>query len=363
MMRVLVLGGSGNFGARIVRALQREPTMQVLCAGRRCTAVPGAPAVPLFPLDLRAPDLTARFRELTPALVIHCAGPFQGQEYAVARAAIGAGAHYLDLADGRAFVAGFRAQLDELARQAGVVALTGVSTLPALSSAVIDTLRAGLTHLTAIHVVIAPGQRAPRGAATLAGVFSYLGQPFEVWQNGRWETAWGWMGLERVDLAVGRRLAAWCDVPDLQLLAEHYPGVQSVTFKAALEFAPQHVALALLAGLRRSGMPVPITRCVPLLQRLAGCWDRFAGRLGGMRVRVTGADSAGRPVSRDWQVIADADQGPEIPCMAAIVLAGKIAQGRLPAIGARPCLSELSLDEFSPQFQRWNMQTQILGQP
>jgi hypothetical protein len=152
-------------------------------------------------------------------------------------------------------------------------------------------------------------------------------------------------------------------VPDLQLLAEHYPGVQSVTFKAALEFAPQQVALALLAGLRRVGVPLPMTSWVTLLQRLAGFWDRFAGHLGGMRVRVTGADPRGLPVSREWQVIADAEKGPEIPCMAAIVLAKKICAGHVPVVGARPCLSELSLDEFSPQFNRWNMRTQILGQP
>jgi saccharopine dehydrogenase-like NADP-dependent oxidoreductase len=33
--------------------------------------------------------------------VIHTAGPFQGQDYAVARSAIAAGANYIDLADGR----------------------------------------------------------------------------------------------------------------------------------------------------------------------------------------------------------------------------------------------------------------------
>jgi len=39
--------------------------------------------------------------------VIHCAGPFQSQDYRVALAAMAAGAHYLDLADGRQFVARF----------------------------------------------------------------------------------------------------------------------------------------------------------------------------------------------------------------------------------------------------------------
>lgn len=83
MTRILVLGGSSNFGARIVRALQREPTMQVLCAARRGTPIPGAPQVCILPIDICAPDLTARLRELAPALVIHCAGPFQGQDYSV----------------------------------------------------------------------------------------------------------------------------------------------------------------------------------------------------------------------------------------------------------------------------------------
>lgn len=42
------------------------------------------------------------------SVVVHCAGPYQAQSgYSVARAAMVAGAHYVDIADGRAFVAGF----------------------------------------------------------------------------------------------------------------------------------------------------------------------------------------------------------------------------------------------------------------
>jgi saccharopine dehydrogenase-like NADP-dependent oxidoreductase len=40
---------------------------------------------------------------------VDAAGPFQGAEPRVARAAIAAGLHYVDLADARDFVAGFRA--------------------------------------------------------------------------------------------------------------------------------------------------------------------------------------------------------------------------------------------------------------
>jgi saccharopine dehydrogenase-like NADP-dependent oxidoreductase len=357
--RVLVLGGSGNFGSRIVRALRHEPAIELICAGRRGKPAAGAESVRVAVVDIRAAGLIKRFLEIAPGIVIHCAGPYQGQDYTVARAAIAVGAHYLDLADGRAFVSGFREQLDDSAHRAGVVALTGVSTLPALSSAVIDVLRIGLTRLGSVHVIIAPGQRASRGVATLAAVFSYLGKPFKVWRSGRWENAWGWMGLERVDLAVGQRLSAWCDVPDLELLPAHYPGIQTVTFKAALEFWPQHVALWSLACLRRAGVRISVENWAPVLERFAACWDRFAGNSGGMRVRVTGADATGKVLTRDWQVVAEAEKGPEIPCMAAILVAKRMISGQLPLIGARPCLSELPLEEFAPEFERWGMRVQI----
>ena len=46
---------------------------------------------------------------LRPGLVIHTVGPFQQQDFAVAQAAIAAGAHYCDLADARRFVCGIGA--------------------------------------------------------------------------------------------------------------------------------------------------------------------------------------------------------------------------------------------------------------
>ena len=39
-------------------------------------------------------------------VVVHVAGPFQGQDYAVAELCIRHGVHYLDLADDSAFVRG-----------------------------------------------------------------------------------------------------------------------------------------------------------------------------------------------------------------------------------------------------------------
>ncbi len=359
-MRVIVLGGAGNFGARIVRALRGDPTIDLLVAGRRSILVPGAEDVPRAVVDIGAPDFTQQLQALSPDLVIHCVGPFQGQDYRVANAALAAGAHYLDLADGRQFIVEFAARVKDQAVRAGRVAISGASTLPALSSAVIEELRLGLSSLESVEVIIAPGQRAPRGKATLEAVFSYLGRPFQVWRKGQWRRAWGWMELQKTRLDIGRRLAAACDVPDLELFPARYADVQTVSFYAALEFGAQHLTLWGLAALRRIGLPLPVARWAVSLNRLAGIFDAAAGEKGGMRVSVVGyrSDSGGR-MRRTWQLTASAMDGPEIPCMAAILLARRLVRGEVFQSGAFPCMGFLTLAEFAPEFARWKITTRM----
>ncbi|MEJ0100130.1 MAG: saccharopine dehydrogenase NADP-binding domain-containing protein [Pseudomonadota bacterium] len=358
-MRVIVLGGAGNFGARIVRALGGDRNIELLSAGRRALAVPGAPQVTTVALDIAADDFPARLAALAPHLVIHCVGPFQGQDYRVAEAALAAGAHYLDLADGRDFVADFARHNDAKARAAGRCAVSGASTLPALSAAVLDELCNGLQPRQ-IDICIAPGQKAPRGAATLAAVFSYLGSAVSVWEEGGWRARTGWMDLRRVRLDFATRWAALCDVPDLALLPARYPGLRSARFHAALEFGIEHFALWLLAACRRIGPPLPVRRWAIAMNGMAGWLDARGGEWGGMRVSVLGVRGDGRRVRRNWLLTTPAVEGPEIPCMAAILLARRIAAGEAPPPpGAAACAGFLRLDEFAPLFAQWNMRIRI----
>ena len=356
-MRVVVLGGAGNFGARIVRALRADLASELLVAGRRRTAGFAAGNVAGVALDIDTPEFAQKLRALSPGLVIHCVGPFQRQDYRVAEATLAAGAHYLDLADGREFVAEFAAKLGGHAIAADRMAVSGASTLPALSTAVVEDLRVGLSSLESIEVIIAPGQRAPRGKATLEAVFSYLGRPFPVWRDGRWTRSWGWMDLRDAHLDIGRRLAAACDVPDLALFPARFPGVRTVTFHAALEFRVQHLGLLSLAALRRTGLPIPAARWAVSLIRFAGLFDAAAGEQGGMRVSVVGRRGDGMHVRRTWQLVVPAVDGPEIPCMTAILLARRIARGEAFKAGAYPCIGFLKLSEFVPEFTRWGIST------
>lgn len=366
-MKVLVLGGYGNFGARICRALAGDPRIELWVGGRNGVQAQ-AFAAPLgaagLAIDMQATDFTQRLREQSIDLLIHTAGPFQQQDYAVARAAAAAGAHYIDLADGRRFVCDFAAALDAGFRAAGRMAVSGASTVPALSSAVVDALSAGWQALERIEICIAPAQTAPRGEATLAAVLSYCGEPIEVWQDGCWQSQRGW--ADPVPVAFQRmrpRLAALCDIPDLELLPARYASVRSVMFRAALEVGLAQRTLGWLARLRQWRLIPRPDVFAGLMFRGARVFDRFGSALGGMVVRVQGLDGQGQPAARSWHIAADQDHGPEIPCMAAVLLARRLAGGEAMASGARACMGLLELAEFEPEFARWGMVCDVLVEP
>ncbi len=373
-MRVVVLGGHGNFGARIARALAPHPRIDLVIAARDAARAGdfarslghGATA---RALDIRSPRFAEALAALRPDLVIHTAGPFQGQSHAVPLAVAAAGAHHLDLADGRRYVCDFVAATDAAFRRAGGrgsgsgpgrAGITGASTLPALSSAAVDALAAGWRAVDAIDIAIAPAQTAPRGEATLAGVLASCGQPVAVWRDGGWHDEPGWAAPRAVRIdGLKPRLGALCDVPDLALFPARHPGVRTVMFRAALEVALAQRGFAALAGLRRLGLLKKPETLAPALLRIGTWLDPLGSALGGMVVRVQGRDADDRFAARSWHVLAPDDHGPEIPCMPAILLTRRLAEGGSWPVGAQVCMGLLGLDDFAPEFARWGMTTVI----
>ena len=64
-------------------------------------------------------------------------------------------------------------------------------------------------------IALSPGDKLPRGVATIASVASYCGKPFTMTDRGEARTIVGWRGMKEVAFAgVGTRLVSHCDVPD-----------------------------------------------------------------------------------------------------------------------------------------------------
>lgn len=355
MKSIVVLGGYGNFGRRIVAALVREPDCRVFVCGRNIELAmqvarqEGGGAEPLS-LDCHAPDFSSELRRIGATLVVHTAGPFQRQSYAVPLACIAAGAHYIDLADGREFVCGIKA-LDAEARANDVLIVSGASSLPALSSAVVDRLRSKLSTIDSIDHGITSGAKPP-GQATMTGVLDYAGKPLRQWREGEWRRVFGWQGLtrRRYPQPVNARWIANCDVPDLDLFPQRYP-VRTVQFRAGVGPAGSMVGLWLASWLVRAGLLRTLAAYVPTLHRAACGYEKFGSKCSAMHVTVRGLDHNGRSASHTWSLVAEHDHGPFIPCFPAIALARKILRNEIAARGAMPCMGLLTLEEILAEGQ------------
>ncbi|WP_425230719.1 saccharopine dehydrogenase family protein [Sphingomonas sp.] len=350
--RVLVIGGYGNFGSYVARALATDASIRLLIGGRSQTKADAfvatlAPAVPAeaHALDIDG-DIAARLAAIRPDLVIHTTGPFQHQSYVVAEAAIACGAHYLDLADARAFVAGIGA-LDTDAQAAGVAVIAGASSVPCLSSAIVDHYLPDFTQIKAIRYGITAAQQTNRGLATTTAILSYVGKPFAAWRKGKPWPVHGWQGTHAVRYPdLGRRLFGDCDIPDLELFPQRYPGVEQVRFSAGHEIALLHLGTWGLSWLVRLGLIRHLDRHAEALLKLAFCFDRLGHARSGMHMRLDGTGHDGAPLTRRFFLVARSGHGPYIPCMPAILLAKRLAAGEAIAPGARPCLDLIDLDTY-----------------
>ena len=101
-------------------------------------------------------------------------------------------------------------------------------------------------------------------------------------------------------------------------------------------------------------------RVASLLHLAGKLFDPLGTPDGGMVVRLLGEDANGAPLQLAWHIFAPDHHGPEIPCMAAILLARRLARGDTLQPGARPCMGMVTLDEFAPEFMRWGMATDVV---
>jgi saccharopine dehydrogenase-like NADP-dependent oxidoreductase len=348
---VVVLGGYGNFGRRIVADLARDRDHRIIVAGRdakQARAVAdevGGPAEPAV-LDSRATNLAAELQQLGASVVIHTAGPFQGQDYAVAQACVEARCHYVDLADARTYVCGI-GRIDEAARRNDVLLVSGASSVPALSSAVVDMLRPQFSTIESIEHGITSGAKPP-GLAAMEGVLGYAGKPIAQWSDGTWRTAYGWQGLTRHSYPppVGTRWLGNCDVPDLELFPQRYAPVRNVVFRAGVATAASMFITMAASWLVRAGLLKSLVPVVPSLRSAALAIESIGSNCSAMHVTVNGRDIHSQPLSRTWWLLASNDHGPQVPCFPAIALARKLLRGEVQTRGAMPCIGLLSVDEI-----------------
>ena len=277
--RVLIAGGSGVFGRLLARELLRTTTVDLILAGRDPAAADaacrelGAPdRTSAMALDLGDPEsLTRAARD---CVAVACAaGPFQDLSRELPMAAVRAGAHWVDIGDAEGWVVPMLddTTLDAAARDAGLAAIPGLSTVPAISGALARWGRERLPGAQRARVTLLIGNRNAKGAGAIASAMAGgFGRPI------------------RVDLPFGRRLAYLERSPDKELLRRDL-GLQA-EFRVVLEWGP--------AGLFVSGVGPLVShlgdrarsQVTGLLSTLSRPFGRFGSEGGCLQVDLWDGD-------------------------------------------------------------------------
>ena len=365
MKKIVVLGGYGNFGKRIVENLAGIEGITIFIAGRSLSkssalveSLKDSALASIEPLvvDIFAEDFKAQLSAISPYLVIHTSGPLQGQDYRVPKACIECGAHYIDLADDRRFVCDID-ELDQQAKDKGVLIVSGASSVPGLSSAVVEHYQNKLSVIESIDLAIAPGNKAERGLATVEAILSYTGHPLNVFREGRWQDVYGWMDSKVNDFGsfVGKRHLANVDVPDLELFPDRYGVTQQVSFQAGLELPILHLTMVGMAYLSKIGL---VKNWAPLSKAIVGTSNvflPFGSDKGAMEVLIKGKNIDGNAKEVKWVLYAPKGNGPYIPTLSTIILARKLlnidGKSSQQETGAMPCVGLIALNEFKNDFE------------
>jgi hypothetical protein len=364
--RILIVGGYGTFGGRLVELLENDARLTLLVAGRSleqartyCAKRSSAEATLVPTLFDRLNSDAKVLAQLRATIVVDASGPFQAygdQRYSLIERCIKCGVNYLDLADGSDFVSGVE-KFDEAARSAGIYVLSGVSSFPVLTAAVVRHMSRDVALITSIRGGIAPSPYAGVGVNVIRAIASYAGQPIALKRGGKFVTAYPLTESMRFTIAVPGHLPlnnirfSLVDVPDLQTLARIWPRADDVWMGAGPVPAILHWLLTGFAWLIR-------LRLMPSLLWLASAiyfvtnHVRWGEHRGGMFVEIRGKAADGSTIKREWHLLAEGKDGPLIPSMAVEAIVRKSLSGQVPVPGARTAISDVNLSEYQELFAR-----------
>ncbi|MBB4217714.1 hypothetical protein FHT79_004929 [Rhizobium sp. BK212] len=382
---LLIIGGYGTFGGRLARLLGDQPRLRLLVAGRSLEKADD------FVADLRTPkdgaeglgsnnlgamvqavsfdrdgDLTEQLTRLRPHLVVDASGPFQtfGKDaYKVVEACIDLSIDYADIADSTGFVAGVNG-LDAAAKAKGTFALSGLSSLPALSFAALNAMAPHFSRIDNVAAGIAPSAHVRIGLNVVRAIATYAGRQVTVLRDGRPAAGRGLIDAMRVTVAppgvppLRSRKFLLVDAPDLALLPQHLADLKSSFTGVGTEPQPLQHLLSLAARLVHLRLLPSLLPFARLLQRASHAFAIGEHR-GGMFVRVAGVDHAGSKLTAGWHLIAEGDDGPFIPIIGVDALVRRLLTGTRPENGARPAAGELQLADFEAALRRFQITSGI----
>lgn len=304
MLKIIVLGGTGDMGSHTVRELAREPGVTTLTiagrnleAAQRLAARIGPPARPLA-VDVSDRDaLVAALRQHD--VVASALGPFYRYEVPVAQAAIEAGVHYVSICDDYDAVEAVL-QLDQQARERGVTVLTGAGWTPGLTNLMALKGAALLDEAREVHMSWAAAFAGVEGFASIPHVIHAFTGQVPTYMDGRPALVRAGTGGERVKFPdpLGAVWVSHCGHPEPVTMPRFIEGLTDVTLRGGVVEGLLNSFVIALGRIRLMADPGRRERLVRLLRPVAGLLSGLLWRnvppLAGTHVVVKGI-KGGRP--------------------------------------------------------------------
>ncbi len=362
IQRVLIIGGYGNFGRFISNKLALEKNLQLIIAGRNpekgsklVSQLDAHNEPEVVRLDIFE-DLEESFSTIQPDIVIHTSGPFQTQSYIVAKACLERGCHYLDLADAREFVNGISV-LNHQAIEKRVLLVTGASSVPTLTCAIIDAYKHEFETFTEVDSAITTAQITAEGLATTQAILSYVGKTFSVLKEGKQTYVFGWQDMRfRKFWQINSRALCNCNIPDFDVLPKRYPNLKSIRFQAGIELKFQHVILYFLSFLVRVKLLSSLAPFAKPMLAISKLFEFMSSGKSGYFLNMKGLDQKGNHKLLEFDLVARQQHGQLIPCIPVILLTKKLAADEIAQTGATPCVGLLSLEEYIEALSEFDIQ-------
>jgi hypothetical protein len=274
MKRVIVLGGRGHFGRTIVAELKKLGVL-AMAASRRGDAdlCCDAESASSLRATLRAGDL-----------VIDAAGPFHLRTTTFIETAVNIGCDVIDINDNLGYAQQVLA-LESRINTSGIRVLTSASTVSAVAAAMIAESR--IDAPIRLSAYLAPATRYTANTGAALSLLRSVGQPIEVWRDGRLQAATGWTDPRVFDLPppVGRVHARLYESADAVHLPRQWPTLREVTMHVDSRLIGVNSLLAVAARCE------PVRRLLSASVRVGAAAARFTGtKAGGVGYEIQDAD-------------------------------------------------------------------------
>lgn len=342
--RILVLGADVAAGKYVALALAADPSVECVIG----TGIADENQVFAKQIGVRAVEVDAQNkRSLRQVLdgvfaVVQAGGPLDNDNnrYHVAQQCIKYSTHYVDMTSARDYVTGIQV-LDVKAKAGSALVVTGATAVPAISSALVDSLLQEFDRVDEIHVAVCAAAADVSALALGRALVPSVGQAIRVRQQGRWRETYAWSEPEKLAFPApaSRQRVYWCDFADLDLFPLHY-GALTVSARGSLQQPLVNGALAALSRLKRGRVTKSPKQAHS--RRFYG-FQKLVDVVTGVHVGVRG-QRKGTLIGRSACLISRSNSGAAMSCSPALALIKKWIQEGVPSAGAMPCIGLLTLD-------------------